>query len=212
MPHPPTLFVVRRADAIDEVNALLRRAQVARELGSVLHERHLEPLPAADLLAVTRPVHAAIGLGGVVEASRVPRAVLSGALRRFAGPPSIVARRARSSPRVELLTAVDREATEPRPAVPNGMVAGAVPWSPNVDVRPALSAEALRSRVLARLSPAITVEARVRARVEAPADTWTRPDPLAEVVSGVLRWSGFVVARPVLVVVHLWSRATWWAP
>jgi hypothetical protein len=53
----------------------------------------------------------------------------------------------------------------------------------DVDPRPALSPDALRAQLLERLAPDTTVLARAEARVAAPAGTWTRPDPLAPVVT-----------------------------
>ena len=61
----------------------------------------------------------------------------------------------------------------------------AVASQADVDTRPALSANVpmsagwLRAQLHERLAPEKTVLARAMARVAAPAETWTRPDPLA---------------------------------
>jgi hypothetical protein len=47
--------------------------------------------------------------------------------------------------------------------------------------RPALAPQAVQARLLDRLRPDVTVLERARTRVEAPAATWERPDPLAPV-------------------------------
>ena len=51
-----------QAGAVNDANALLRRSQLARELGNVVMERHLAPLRPPDLLAMTQPAHAQIQL------------------------------------------------------------------------------------------------------------------------------------------------------
>ncbi|WP_028064031.1 hypothetical protein [Solirubrobacter soli] len=180
-----------QAGAANDVNALLRRSQLARELGNVVLERHLAPLAADELLAMTQPAHATIALAGTtvdgeVRASRVPEAVMSGAMRRLASPQGVLARRAGPTPRIDLLTAVDREAMKPAPGAPNGMVVttSLAARVADVDTRPALSAAALRVELLARLAPEATVLARAKARIDAAPTTWTRPDPLAQVAAG----------------------------
>ena len=189
-----------QAGAVSDANALLRRAQLARELGNVLVERHLAPLPAPDLLAMTQPAHAQIMLTGEtvdaeMRASRVPGAAVSGAMRRLASPQGLLARRAvpgsQAQP-IDILDAVDRVAMTPPAAAPPGMVTMAGFAAPmefaarmeGVDTRPALSADALRVQLLERLAPETTVLARARSRVDAPAGTWTRPDPLAPAATG----------------------------
>src|SRR6185369_12748302 len=69
---------------------------------------------------------------------------------------------------------------------PVGMVvmAGFTAHLTAVDTRPALSADALRVQLLERLAPEQTVLERTRSRLDAPAGTWTRPDPLAPVATG----------------------------
>jgi hypothetical protein len=175
-----------QAGAAAEANAVLRGSQLARELGSVVLERHLAPLPAPELLAMTRPAHPHIKLAGTtvageLQASRVPAAVVSGAMRRLASPQGAIARRAAVTQPVNLLAAVDRAAMTPPPPAPGGMVvmAGVALRLADVDRRPALSADAVRVQLLDRLAPEKTVLERAMGRVDAPAGTWTRPDPLA---------------------------------
>ena len=183
-----------QAGAVNDANALLRRSQLARELGNVVMERHLAPLPAANLIAMTQPAHAQIQLtsatvDGELRASRVPEAVVSGAMRRLASPQGLIARRAVSAQPVpqpiNMLAAVDQVAMTPPAPVPGGMVVMATFAArlTAVDTRPALSADALRIQLLERLAPEQTVLARTRSRIDAPAGTWTRPDPLAPVTT-----------------------------
>jgi hypothetical protein len=184
-----------QAGAVNDANALLRRSQLARELGNVVMERHLAPLRAPDLLAMTQPAHAQIQLASAtvdreLRASRVPEAVVSGAMRRLVSPQGLIARRAVSAQPVpqpiNMLAAVDQVAMTPPAPAPGGMVvmAGFAAHLAAVDTRPALSADALRAQLLERLAPEKTVLERTRARIDAPAGTWTRPDPLAPVATG----------------------------
>ncbi|MCX5065996.1 hypothetical protein OOJ91_08880 [Micromonospora lupini] len=180
-----------QAGAAAEANAVLRGSQLARELGGVVMDRHLTPLSPPQLVTMTRAAHTRIALGGgtvadALQASRIPAAAASGAMRRLASPEGALARRAAQTRPVDMLAAIDQVATRPPPAPPTGMVivspvalqaAVAVPAA--VDTRPAISADVLRAQLLERLAPEKTVLARAMARVAAPADTWTRPDPLA---------------------------------
>jgi hypothetical protein len=185
-----------QAGAIRDANALLRRSQLARELGGVLMERHLRRMSASELLAVTQPVHARAEISsqtvdGELRASRLPEAVVSGAMRRMASSQGLIARRVRTGPArrgpIDLLPAVDRVATARPVAAPAGMVAMslAIAFQPGVPERPALSAESIQTRLLQRLNPGTTVLERTKIRVEAPTGTWTRPDPLAPVATGL---------------------------
>jgi hypothetical protein len=176
-----------QAGAANDANALLRRSQLARELGAVVLERHLSPLAPASLLAMTQPAHVRIRLtAGTVEqevrGSRVPEAVVSGAMRRLASPQGVVARRAGPDAQLNVLAAVDQVAMRPAPAAPSGMVmmASAAAAAAGGDTRPGLSADALKMQLLERLAPETTVLARTMARLDAPPGTWTRPDPLAQ--------------------------------
>jgi hypothetical protein len=183
-----------QAGAVNDANALLRRSQLTRELGNVVIERHLAPLQAPELLAMTQPAHARIQLTSAtvdseLRASRVPEAVVSGAMRRLASPQGLIARRVMPSqpaPQpINMLAAVDQVAMTPPTPVPGGMVvmASLAAHLTAVDTRPALSADALRVQLLARLAPETTVLERTRSRIDAPAGTWTRPDPLAPVAT-----------------------------
>jgi hypothetical protein len=180
-----------QAGAVSDTNALLRRSQLARELGNVVMERHLAPLAGRDLLAMTQPAHAQTAIAGetvheTLRGSRVPEAVVSGAMRRLASPQAVIARRAAQAEPIDILKAVDRVAMTPSPAAPAGMVMmpGVAAQVAHVDTRLPLSANGLKIQLLARLAPETTVLDRARARVDAPAGTWTRPDPLAPVETG----------------------------
>ena len=150
----------------------------------------------SELLAITQPVHARAEIStqtvdGELRASRLPEAVVSGAMRRIASPQGLLARRTgpgatRRGP-IDLLPAADRIAVA-RPAVaPIGMVAMtlAVAAQPQEAERPAVSAQSIQARLLVRLDPDTTVLERTKLRVAAPAGTWTRPDPLAPVATGL---------------------------
>jgi hypothetical protein len=173
-----------QAGAAAEANAVLRGSQLARELGGVVMDRHLTPLSPPQLVAMTRAAHARIALAdgtvdAALQASRVPAAAISGAMRRLTSPQGVLARRAAQAQPVDMLAAVDQVAMSPPPAPPTGMVMmAAVAAQADVDTRPALSADVLRAQLLERLAPEKTVLARAMARVAAPAETWTRPDPL----------------------------------
>ncbi|MDA0171421.1 hypothetical protein OJ998_20140 [Solirubrobacter taibaiensis] len=198
-----------QAGALNDANAVLRQAQLARELGTVLVERHLAPLSPTALVAMTQPAHARIAaaegtVNDELRASRVPEAAISGAMRRLASPQGVVAQRAGMTAPADMLAATDAVAMRPPAPLPGGMIvmsptaaaglAGAAgvsgaPSSPSAtagaassspaDSRPALATAALRAQLLARLAPEVTVLARTQAAIAAPAGTWTRPDPLA---------------------------------
>jgi hypothetical protein len=53
-----------------------------------------------------------------------------------------------------------------------------------VDDRPALAPDAVQAQLLDRLRPDVTVVQGAQSRIDAPAGTWTRPDPLAPVGAG----------------------------
>jgi hypothetical protein len=185
-----------QAGAIRDANALLRRSQMARELGGVLMTRHLKRMTPSELLAITQPVHARADISaqtvdGELRASRLPEAVVSGAMRRIASPQGLLARRtgpgaARRGP-IDFLPAADRIAVAQPAVAPIGMVAMtlAVTAGPRQAERPAVSAQSIQARLLVRLDPDSTVLERTKLRVAAPAGTWTRPDPLAPVASGL---------------------------
>ena len=122
-----------QAGAVRQTNARLRQAQLARELGGVLFERHLQPLAPAELLAVTGPAHASIAmspqtLADELRESRLPDAVVSGAFRRLASPQGALLRRAVPSEdqrgQLDVLPAVDGLAWRRRRRPRSG-------WSPS---------------------------------------------------------------------------------
>jgi hypothetical protein len=183
-----------QAGAVRETNALLRQAQLAHELGGVLLERHFEPLSPEELLAVTAPAHGSIAVSPATLEdelcdSRLPEAVVSGTFRRLASSQGALLRRAVAEDRrapLDVLPALDRMAVAPPPPPPAGMVAladGEAP-PPVTDDRPALAPDAVQAQLLDRLRPDVTVVQGAEARIDAPPDTWTRPDPLAPVGAG----------------------------
>lgn len=92
----------RQIGDVVHANNELRRAQLARAVTAALRAKHLEPLPPADLLHVTRPVHARVTLSPhslheEIERSPMPAVALSGALRRMARPRGTLARRLRAA-------------------------------------------------------------------------------------------------------------------
>jgi hypothetical protein len=188
-----------QAGAVRQTNALLRQVQLARELGGVLLERHFRPLSPEELLALTAPAHGSISLSPTalspttledeLRDSRLPDAVVSGTFRRLASSQGPVLRRAVAEDRrgpLDVLPALDRLAVAPPPPAPAGMVAlaDAGPPAPVTDDRPALAPDAVQAQLLDRLRPDITVVQGAQVRIDAPPDTWTRPDPLAPVGAG----------------------------
>ncbi|HSP73658.1 MAG TPA: hypothetical protein VLN26_14875, partial [Gaiellaceae bacterium] len=179
-----------QAGTVRQANTLLRQAQLARELGGVLYERHLQPLAPAELLAVTGPAHAQIAmspqtLADELRGSRLPDASVSGAFRRLASPQGALLRRAVPSDEqrgpLDVLPALDRLAVAPAPPPPTGMVAladAALP-APVAHARPAFAPESVQALLLDRLRPDVTVVARAQTLVDAPDGTWQRTDPLA---------------------------------
>src|SRR5262249_12780513 len=83
-----------QAGAAKEANALLRGAQLARELGSVIMDKHLIPLSGSAFVALAQPALANVELPDAdnLDTSRVPAAAVSGAMRRLASPLGLVAR------------------------------------------------------------------------------------------------------------------------
>jgi hypothetical protein len=183
-----------QAGAVRETNALLRQAQLARELGGVLLERHFQPLSPEELLSVTAPAHGSIAMSPTtledeLRDSRLPEAVVSGTFRRLASSQGALLRRAVAEDQrgpLDVLPALDRMAVAPPPPPPAGMVplAGAALPPPVVDDRPALAPDAVQAQLLDRLRPDVTVVQGAQTRIDAPPGTWTRPDPLAPVGAG----------------------------
>jgi hypothetical protein len=84
--------------AIRDINALLRKAQLAREVSLKLHGRYLAPLSSDQKLFFTKAVHGRVKQGSwtVLQLARnaPPRqALLSSAWRRFARPLGALGRR-----------------------------------------------------------------------------------------------------------------------
>lgn len=83
---------------IEQANALLKRAQLARAALTMLHTQRLSVVSSASLLSLTAPVQARLlaspqTVYAAVGASRVPARVFSAALRRIASPAGPVRRR-----------------------------------------------------------------------------------------------------------------------
>ena len=182
---------------VRDANALLRRSQLARELGGVAHERHLRAAGAVgaagdDAAGARADRDRDATVDGELRASRVPEAVVSGAMRRLASPQGLLARRAGPSAtqrgRSTCSPAVDRMAVAPPAAAPGGMVVMTLAVrraAAGQRQRPALSAQSHPgAQLLERLAPENDGAGAHEARVAAPAGTWTRPDPLAPVATG----------------------------
>jgi hypothetical protein len=183
-----------QAGAVRQTNALLRQAQLARELGGVLLTRHFQPLSPEELLALTAPAHGSIAVSPTtledeLRDSRLPEAVVSGTFRRLASSQGPLLRRAVAEDQrgpLDVLPALDRMAVAPPSPAPAGMVplAGAAAPAPVSDDRPPLAPDAVQAQLLDRLRPDVTVVQGAQARIDAPPETWTRPDPLAPIGAG----------------------------
>lgn len=83
---------------VEEANRELRWARMAREVRASVLRRHLAPLPAPEVLAVTAAVHRRVRarastVARAVTASTLPDAVVSGVFRRAAGPRAPLSKR-----------------------------------------------------------------------------------------------------------------------
>jgi hypothetical protein len=116
---------------IEQANALLKRAQLARGALTVLHAQRLSVVSSASLLSLTAPVQARLlaspqTVYAAVAASRVPARVFSAALRRIASPAGPVRRRqARQAGTTGSLAErinAGTVAIMPPPAPPGGLV------------------------------------------------------------------------------------------
>jgi hypothetical protein len=84
--------------AVEAANRELRWAQLARTVRETVLRRHVEPMPAPDVLGLTSPVHGRLladerTLARAVTASALPDAVVSSAFRRAVGPRAAIVRR-----------------------------------------------------------------------------------------------------------------------
>ena len=117
---------------VEQANALLRRAQLARAVLTMLHTERLSTVTGSTLLALTAPVHAQLlasqqTVYAAVAASRMSARLLSPALRRIASPAGPIRRRQRQLGAV-IGSLVDRVnagtvTIVPPPAPPGGLVA-----------------------------------------------------------------------------------------
>ena len=83
---------------VQQANALLRRAQLARAVLTTLHTQRLAAATGSTLLSLTAPVHARLlaspqTVYAAVASSRVPDRLFSAALRRIASPAGPIRRR-----------------------------------------------------------------------------------------------------------------------
>ena len=181
-----------QAGAAKEANAMLRGAQLARELGSVMIDKHLRPLEASAFVALTQPAHAQIVTpDGTVDSdlrgSRVPEAAVSGAMRRLASPLGLIARRApgRSSRSTCSPPPTSSRMTPPPAAAKRDGRCSTRSWRTPAPRRAARSPPTpLKAILLDRLAPETTVVARTQDALAAPESTWPRPDPLAPAETG----------------------------
>ena len=125
-----------QAGAISRANEALRRAQLAREAGISMHQRHFAGLAPARLIQLSGPVQRRVldgtaTLRVTVEESCLPRAAVGPAFRRLLRPRGPVMRRIRRRPAAgdepNRGSLVERLASgslsvSPTPAAPGGTV------------------------------------------------------------------------------------------
>lgn len=96
---------------IEKANQAMRQAQLARAAGTMIHEQHLEAIPAEPLFVVTGATHTRVlaesanaldpqpdvpstkTVSAFTEASRVPKAMVQGPFRRLTRPRGPFSRR-----------------------------------------------------------------------------------------------------------------------
>ena len=148
---------------------------------------------------MTQPAHATATISpeqtvdGELRASRLPEAVVSGAMRRLASPQGLLARRtaSRRGPSARADRSADGRRSHGQRAAGRGpdrhgderhRDRRAAPG----DCAAAGAVGAIDAAAAARApAPETTVLERTKARVGAPPGTWTRPDPLAPVATGL---------------------------
>ncbi len=117
---------------IEQANALLRRAQLARAVSTVIHQLRLAPASATKLLTLTTPLHARtlaspITIRATIAASRVPHRLFSAPMRRIASAAGAIRRRQKRSGAVpgSIAERVNSGAIRvvPAPKPPAGLVA-----------------------------------------------------------------------------------------
>ena len=166
---------------VSEVNDALRGAQLAREVLTSVHARHLGSAPGEHVIAVTAPVHARILASPTTVASRLRESPLTegaaaGAFRRIARPLGALARKqpgAGGSRGVLGRLAAGELTAAPPPAAPGEMVTdervGPVVRPPRV------GGAVVIGGVLSRAGERRAGEGAVRARPELP-DRPERPE------------------------------------
>ncbi len=117
---------------VENANALLRRAQLARGVLTMLHTERFSIATSATLLSLTAPVHARLVTGpqtvaAAIATSRVPARLFSFTFRRIASPAAAIRRRQTLSGASigSLVHRVNASAVTivPPPAPPGGLVA-----------------------------------------------------------------------------------------
>ena len=182
-----------QAGAVSEANAAPARARSSRASSAACSWsgtwRRCSP---PQLVAMTRAAHARIALtGGTVDAalqaSRVPEAAVSGAMRRLASPQGVLARARRPGPAGGHARRRRPGGDDARPpAPPNGMVmmAAVAPQAARGHPPGAVRGRRCASSCSSASRPRRRCWRGAMARVTAPAGTWTRPDPLAPATTG----------------------------
>jgi hypothetical protein len=147
--------------AVEAANRELRWAQLARTVRGSLLRRHVEPMAAPDVLALTAPVHIRVlageqTLASTVTASALPDAVVTPAFRRALGPRAATIRRlaraAAATPPRQFATGLDEGflrngSTGP---APDGMFTLATDVPQQVDVSADVRADLQAARTAAR--------------------------------------------------------------
>ena len=133
----------RQVEGIRSLNDELRQAQVAREVATRIHERHIRPLDAETLLQVTEPVHprvpaSPVTVHCVLAASRIAEGALEPQWRRVARPRGPLGRRQGRTDRPRSSTFLERMnrgelSAAPPPPRPSGM---ATPLRTGVSLMP----------------------------------------------------------------------------
>lgn len=100
-------------DEVEEVNQVLRQAQLARDVMRGVLKKRIEPLSSAEVVSVTRGAHTRVDYDGAslrqrVETSDVPEAVISNTMRRMARPGGPLARRAAANQPFRMTDVIER--------------------------------------------------------------------------------------------------------
>lgn len=169
--------------AVEAANRELRLAQVARTVRETVLRRHVEPMAAPDVLALTAPVHSRLPAGErtlarAVTASALPDAVVSSAFRRAVAPRAAVVRRlarVAADPPRQFVAGLDsgRLRNGSVGPAPDGLFTLAADAPQRADVQAAVRAHlrAARARARTRRARRVDLGALGRAKVTAPVAT-----------------------------------------